>query len=199
SREAASLGFDAQGARSRVDAQVAALDVQRASAGEERIQRDLQFHAAIVAPVTGTISTVLVEPGQMVTAGTVLATLIPAGSALEAHLYAPSRSIGFVHEGEEVLLRYLAYPHQKFGMHAARIVTVSRNPMLPGELGFTPVDGTREPVYRIKAALDAQAIRAYGRLEPLQPGMQVEADVLLDRRRLVEWIFEPLLGLAGRT
>jgi membrane fusion protein len=129
----------------------------------------------------------------------VLATLIPAGSSLEAHLYAPSRSIGFVHEGEEVLLRYLAYPHQKFGMHPARIIAVSRNPMLPGELGFTPVDGTREPVYRIKAALGAQSIRAYGRFEPLQPGMQVEADVLLDRRRLVEWIFEPLLGLAGRT
>jgi membrane fusion protein len=29
--------------------------------------------------------------------------------------------------------------------------------------------------------------------------MQVEADVLLDRRRLIEWIFEPLLSLAGRA
>ncbi|HXF77768.1 MAG TPA: HlyD family efflux transporter periplasmic adaptor subunit [Usitatibacter sp.] len=198
-REGASVAFEAEGARLRASAQVAAFDLQRAVVGQERIERDLQFHAAIVAPAAGTIATVLVEPGQMVTAGTVLATLIPAGSALEAHLYAPSRSIGFVHEGEEVLLRYLAYPHQKFGMHPARIVAVSRNPMLPGELGFTPVDGTREPVYRIKAALDAQSIRAYGRFEALQPGMQVEADVLLDRRRLVEWIFEPLLGLAGRT
>jgi len=199
SREATSVAFEAESARSRADAQVAALDVQRASIGEDRIGRDLQFHAAIVAPVAGTISTMLVEPGQTVIPGAVLATLIPAGSALEAHLYAPSRSIGFVHEGEEVLLRYLAYPHQKFGMHPARIVAVSRNPMLPGELGFAPADGSREPVYRIKAALGAQAIRAYGRFEPLQPGMQVEADVLLDRRRLVEWIFEPLLGLAGRT
>lgn len=198
-REAAGVAFEAQGARSRASAQVAALDLQRAALDQERIERDLQFHAAIVAPAAGTVATVVVEPGQMVTAGTVLATLIPAGSALEAHLYAPSRSIGFVHEGEEVLLRYLAYPHQKFGMHAARIVAISRNPMLPGELGFTPVDGTREPVYRIKAALEAQSIPAYGRFEPLQPGMQVEADVLLDRRRLIEWIFEPLLGLAGRT
>lgn len=198
-REAAAIAFEAQGARLRASEQLAAFDLQRAALGQERLERDLQFHAAIVAPAAGTIATVLVEPGQMVTPGTVLATLIPAGSALEAHLYAPSRSIGFVHEGEEVLLRYLAYPHQKFGMHPARIVAVSRNPMLPGELGFTPVDGTREPVYRIKAALGAQSIRAYGRFEPLQPGMQVEADVLLDRRRLVEWIFEPLLGLAGRT
>jgi membrane fusion protein len=199
SREALSLQLEAESSRARARAQVAALDLQRAAIGQERIERDLQYHAAIVAPAAGTVATVLVEPGQMVTSGTALATLIPAGSALEAHLFAPSRSIGFVHEGEEVLLRYLAYPHQKFGVHSARIVAVSRNPMLPGELGFTPVDGTREPVYRIKATLDAQSIRAYGRIEPLQPGMQVEADVMLDRRRLIEWIFEPILGLAGRT
>jgi membrane fusion protein len=135
----------------------------------------------------------------MVTAGTPLATIIPSDATLEGHLYSPSRSIGFVHEGQQVLLRYLAYPHQKFGMHRASVTAVSRNPMPPGELGFTPIDGSREPVYRIKVALEAQAIRAYGRLEPLQPGMQVEADILLDRRRLVEWVFEPLLSLAGRT
>jgi len=152
-----------------------------------------------VAPAAGIVTTVLVEPGQMVTPGTPLATIIPAHSILEAHLYSPSRSIGFVRAGQEVLLRYLAYPHQKFGMYRASVTSVSRNPMTPAELGFTPPDGSREPVYRIRVALEGQAIRAYGRLEPLQPGMQLEADILLDRRRLIEWIFEPLLSLAGRT
>ena len=198
-RDSAALEFDAAGASARGRAQVAAIEMQRASLDQERIERESQFHAAIVAPAAGTVATVLVEPGQMVVAGTPLVAIVPSNATLEALLYAPSRSIGFVHEGEEVLLRYLAYPHQKFGMHRATIVAVSRNPMLPGELGFTPVDGTREPVYRIKAALDSQAINAYDRLEQLQPGMQFEADILLDRRRLIEWIFEPLLGLAGRT
>ena len=47
--------------------------------------------------------------------------------------------------------------------------------------------------------LPAQAIDAYGKPEPLKAGMQVEADILLDRRRLIEWIFEPLLSLSGRA
>ena len=198
-RELASIEFDMDGARSRAGGQLAAIDQQRASLDQERIERDLQYHAAIVAPAAGLVATVLVEPGQMVTTGTPLATLIPEHSTLEGHLYSPSRSIGFVRSGQDVLLRYLAYPHQKFGTHKASVISVSRNPMLPAELGFTPTDGSREPVYRIKVALEGQAIRAYGQLEPLQPGMQVEADILLDRRRLIEWIFEPLLGLAGRT
>jgi membrane fusion protein len=198
-REQAANALDANLAKARTQAQLAALDAQSASAEQENVERGLQYRAAIVAPADGTVATVLVERGQMVTAGTPLLAILPADSALEAHLYAPSRSIGFVHAGQPVLLRYLAYPHQKFGMHRANVVAVSRNPMAPTELGFTPPDGSREPLYRIKAKLDAQAVSAYDRLEPLQPGMQIEADILLDRRRLIEWIFEPLLGLAGRA
>ena len=198
-RERGAIEFDGDMSLARARAQLAAIDVQNASTEQEGLERELQYRAAIVAPSAGTIATVLVERGQMVTPGTPLLALIPAGATLEAHLYAPSRAIGFVHTGQDVLLRYLAYPHQKFGQHRANVVAVSRNPMAPTDLGFTPPDGSREPVYRIKARIDAQAIAAYGRIEPLQPGMQIEADILLDRRRLIEWIFEPLLGLAGRA
>lgn len=191
--------FDADAARERAEAQLASIDTQRASVEQERLERELQYRPALVAPAAGTVAAVLVEPGQMVLAGATLATLIPRGSRLEAHLYSPSRSIGFVRAGQEVLLRYVAYPHQKFGTYRARVLAISRNPLPAAELGFVPPDGSREPLYRIKAALDSQSVLAYGRAQPLRAGMQVEADVLLDRRRLVEWIFEPLLSLAGRT
>ena len=198
-RERDAIARDAELARARSQSQLAALDAQSAATEQEGVERGLQYRAAIVAPSDAMIATVLVERGQMVTPGTPLLALIPADSTLEAHLFAPSRAIGFVRAGQDVLLRYLAYPHQKFGLHHASVTAVSRSPMSPADLGFTPADGSREPLYRIKARIDAQAIAAYGRLEPLQPGMQLEADILLDRRRLIEWIFEPLLGLAGRA
>lgn len=52
-------------------------------------------------------------------------------------------------------------------------------------------------MYRIAVTLDRQAVQAYGRDVPLQPGMQLDADILLDQRRLYEWVFEPLFTLAG--
>jgi membrane fusion protein len=198
-RELATLESEAAAALARSNAQLANIDQQRAALDQEQVERELQYRAAILAPATGVVASVLVEAGQMVVPGATLATILPEGAALEAHLFAPSRSIGFVRPGQEVLLRYLAYPHQKFGSQKARIMLVSRNPLAPGELGFAPGDGGREPLYRIKAQLASQSIAAYGRPEPLQAGMQVEADVLLDRRRLIEWIFEPLLSLAGRA
>jgi membrane fusion protein len=198
-RERASLSYEIATARARARAQVAAIDIQSAQLEQERIERELQHRIDIIAPAPGTIATVLVEPGQTVSAGTTLATIIPAGAPLEAQLFAPSRSIGFVRPGQQVQLRYPAYPHQKFGAHRGRIVSISRNAMPAAELGFTPVDGSREPLYRIKVALPAQSIEAYGHPESLKAGMQVEADILLDRRRLIEWIFEPLLSLSGRA
>ena len=42
-------------------------------------------------------------------------------------------------------------------------------------------------------------MQAYGQPQALSAGMQLDADVLLERRRLIEWIFEPLLGLASRV
>ncbi len=198
-REAEGTELEAQSAYSRAYAQVAAIDMQLASLAQERVERELQFRTTIASPAAGSIAAVLVEPGQAIMPGTTIATLIPSDSRLEAHLFAPSRSIGFVRAGQEVLLRYLAYPHQKFGGHMARVVAVTRNAIPPTDLGFVPVDGSREPLYRIKVELSAQSINAYGREEPLKAGMQVEADIRLDRRRLIEWIFEPLLSLAGRA
>ena len=198
-RELAALEHDRRTSDSRSQAQMAAVESQRASASQDRIERDLQYRAAIVAPAPGRIAALLVEPGQTVAPGMTLATIVPVGEPLEAHLFAPSRAIGFVQPGQEVALRYLAFPHQKFGSHRARVVAISRSPLPAADLGFVPPDGSREPLYRIKVALSAQAVSAYGRREPLQPGMQVEADLMLDRRRLVEWIFEPLLSLSGRV
>ena len=199
SRDADAADLEARSAYARAEAQVAAIDLQLAALEQERIERQLQYGATLTAPTSGVVANVLVEPGQAIMAGTTVATMMAADTRLEVHLFAPSRSIGFVRAGQDVLLRFLAYPHQKFGLHPARIIAVARNPMPPPDLGFAPPDGNRELLYRIKAELPEQTISAYGKREPLQAGMQVEADIHLDRRRLIEWIFEPVLSLAGRA
>ena len=161
------------------------------------------------APQAGVLANVLAEVGQTVGPTAALAGLLPAGAKLQAQLYAPSSAVGFLHAGQPVLLRYQAYPYQKFGHHPGTVVQVSTAPLQAGELASlalpTPatgavaaVGGVGEPLYRVTVALERQSIDAYGRAQPLVAGMQLDADVLLDRRRLVEWLFEPVLGLAGR-
>lgn len=52
------------------------------------------------------------------------------------------------------------------------------------------------PLYRVQVKLDRQFVLAYGKDEPVKPGMALQADVLMDRRSLLEWVFEPLYGMA---
>ncbi len=59
--------------------------------------------------------------------------------------------------------------------------------------------GQGEPFYRITVKLARQAITAYGKPEALKPGMLLEADVLGEKRRLIEWVFEPLYSLKGKV
>ena len=78
--------------------------------------------------------------------------------------------------------------------------SVSRTAISPGELppqlaGLTSLYGATEPVYRITVSLASQTITAYGQAVPLQPRMQLEANIALERRRLIEWVLEPLFTL----
>lgn len=149
------------------------------------------------------VTAIQAEPGGFLNSTVPLLSIVPAGATLEAQLYGPSRAIGFVRPGQQVLLRYQAYPYQKFGHYAGIVDTVSRTAINPAELppqlaGLTSLYGNTEPVYRITVSLASQTITAYGQAVPLQPGMQLEANIALERRRLIEWVLEPLFTLTGK-
>jgi membrane fusion protein len=169
----------------------------------------------ITAPQDGVVTTITYQPGQAVGTGQVLATLIPeqgtppgAAPELEVQLYAPSRTAGFVAPGQTVLLRYQAFPYQKFGLQKGVVTDVSKTPFAPNELpqnlastilsnaqqnllGFN----SNEALYRIRVRPEKQYIDVYGHPQVLKPGMTLEADVLQDSRKIWEWIAEPLLAM----
>ncbi|MFM8901518.1 MAG: HlyD family secretion protein [Burkholderiales bacterium] len=149
------------------------------------------------------------QVGQFVQAGQNLATLVPenapgdsaaATPALEAQLFAPSRTAGFVATGQPVYLRYAAYPYQKFGLYKGRITAISATPFAASELppNLAPQimaqAGSQEALYRINVQLEQQAVFAYGQNHPLKAGLTLDADVLQDRRRIWEWVLEPVLA-----
>jgi membrane fusion protein len=184
--------------------QVAQGELERdmAEIAQQQAENDSRRRIEIRAPQDGTVTGVVALPGQAVNASVALASLLPADARLQAHLFAPSSAVGFVKPEQAVLLRYQAFPYQKFGLQGGQVAQVSRSPLQASELAGVPLpksEGEAEPLYRITVTLDKQAVAAYGREQALAPGMQLEADVLLDRRRLIEWIFEPLLGLASRV
>ena len=177
----------------------AALQRDLAQLETERVQTQAQGALVISAPVSGVIATQLVKQGQSVQAGQPLMSLLPGDGTLEAELLVPSRAIGFIGPGDKVLLRYQSYPYQKFGHQQGKVASISRSALSSGELGALIGNAQGESFYRITVVLERQSVTAYGKAEALKPGMLLEADVLGEKRRLIEWVFEPLYSLQGKV
>lgn len=146
----------------------------------------------IQAPIAGRISTLQASVGQTANPQHLQVQILPADSALQAELLVPTRAIGFVEVGQEARILYDAFPYQHFGTYRGRITTVSQT-MLMGSDVSTPVE-IKEPFYKVTVALDRPDIDAYGESIPLQPDMLLRADIILERRSLMDWLLNPLLG-----
>jgi membrane fusion protein len=180
----------------RARQQIDQLMREKGELQQSLVQEETRRETVIRAPIAGTVTNIAVSRGASLAADTPLATVLPAGSGLQAQLLVPTRAVGFVQPGNAVVLRYEAFPFQRFGQYHGKVHNVSRTVWSPGEK-VGPMTA-REPVYRIDVELDRQTVAAGGQELALRPGMLVNADILLEKRTVFEWIFEPVLELRGR-
>jgi membrane fusion protein len=174
--------------RSATQRDVAALDQQLTEYESRRT-------FVVTAPADGIATTVLAATGQTATPAQPLMSLLPAGAVLQAYLFVPSQSVGFIAPGQDVAIQYQAFPYQRFGSYTGRVEEISRSLILPGEANLSiPLSS---PAYRVVVDLDSQFVTAYGRQFALQAGMQLDANISLDRHRLYQWALDPLYSLKG--
>lgn len=206
-RELLSLDRQQSDARREADALRTRQAIQRGEleravlqAGQEYTEVEARRRVVVRAPADGQVTLMRAQVGQSVAASRALAHLVPGSSALVARLYAPSRAVGFVRQGQPVLLRYDAFPYQKFGQQSARVLSVSGAAATAAELDEVAIvpEWANEPLFAITVALPPAAQSDVGVPLALQAGMRVEADVLHESRRLIEWILEPLYAVKAR-
>lgn len=189
--------FDLQAASDRGELRQQIIDIER-QISEGEAKREI----TVTAPRAGRVTGVISQVGQTVVAGTPLLTILPDATPIEAQLLAPSSAIGFVRAGDRVLLRYEAFPYQRFGQFPGTVTLISRATLRPEEVEQLLTSGLDDrqvrSVYRITVRPDQDYVRAYGKKEPLQVGMQLEAHILAETRPLYQWVLDPLYSLRGR-
>lgn len=217
-RDLQTVRADRDTLQTQVRTSLAQLDRSLAALGQEATEADSRNGLTITAPQAGQVSALTLGPGQPVQAGQTLLSLVPTAAAasagsggsmaehpatLQAQLFAPSRTAGFVRPGQEVWLRYAAFPYQKFGMARGEVLAVSRSPIAPQDLptgqgqALLSAAQANEPMYRITVRLPAQSVTTYGRPTALAAGMGLDAAVRQDSRKVWEWMLEPALAALG--
>jgi membrane fusion protein len=180
----------------KVQTQIDQVKRQISELQQGSVQEDAKRENVIRAPITGVLTNIAANRGEAVADEAPLAVVVPKGSGLHAQLLVPTRAIGFVQRGQGVVLRYDAFPFQRFGQYGGKVERVSETVWSPGEkVGPMTV---REPVYRVDVRLDSQYVATGDQKLSLRPGMAVNADILQEKRKVWEWVFEPILSLKGR-
>lgn len=172
-----------------------ALEKEKNALDRERISVQKDRHYSVRAPVDGVISSVLYKVGQTVGPAKPLLQLLPDNAELVAELYVPVKQSGFLNKNNPLMLRYDAFPYERFGSYKAVIESISRSILLDDEDDKPVVVG--QPYYKVLARLGSPYVRLYGRNKRLRHGMTVSAVLTGQKRTLWQWAFDPVYRVYG--
>jgi len=122
----------------------------------------------VVAPFTGTVATRTAEPGEVVTAGTTIVTLV---NLAEVYLraFVPGGQIGRVRVGQRARVYLDSAPREPIDAQLTRV---------DPEASFTP-ENTYFREDRVKQVVGVK-LRLHGAVGFAKPGMPADGEILVD-------------------
>lgn len=174
-------------------AEAAGVLSQRTELTQQLAQVEAAQGYTLTAPIAGMVTALTARLGQPAEPGRPLMTVMPNGGRKRVELYVPTSAAGFLSRGQEVRLSVDAFPYQRFGTVPARIAEIATT-----VIGRPGPNGAMVPVYLVTADLEEDSVRAFGRRQPLLPGMALTARIVTQKQSLFEWLFEPLFAVGRR-
>ncbi|HXT81150.1 MAG TPA: HlyD family type I secretion periplasmic adaptor subunit [Acetobacteraceae bacterium] len=170
-------------------------------------------HMVLTAPVDGAVQGLAVtNPGQVVTTSQEVMRLVPLGGALSIQAYIGNDDIGFVHPGQTAAVKLDAFPFTRYGVLEAEVTDVAYD-AIPADAANASVADATSPsertgeapsakpmtdlVFEARLQPKALAMNVNGRDVPLSPGMTVTVEIKTGSRRILEYLFSPLVEVAG--
>lgn len=172
--------------------QVALLKEQRLDVLKKIADNNVNRSSLVLAAHDGVVLSVDAKEGSFVNEGSGIVTVSQGSSDLIAELLVSDRALGFINIGNEVSIRYLAYPYQKFGKFTAKIKSIASLPSRDIAPSKNAIPGAS--YYKVKASIRNQFVVVGNEKIPLRAGYTFDADILTIRRTLLEWILEPFSG-----
>ena len=138
----------------------------------------------LTAPVDGTVQQLAVHTaGGVVTEAQVLLVLVPDEAEVTAEVVLENKDIGFVRAGQEAEIKLETFPYTRYGTVPATVKSVTADAVN---------DEKRGAIFPVTLVLGKGAIDVDGKPVRLTPGMNVTAEVKTGRRRVIEYLFNPV-------
>jgi hemolysin D len=164
------------------------------------------------SPIDGVVQQLAVTTvGQVVSTGQALMTVVPAGSVREVEAMVQNGDIGFVSEGQDVVVKVDSFPFTRYGTLSGKVVKVSKEAVNMTEANaLSDTVGTSKPhgtppsytpqqnlVFPITIRLDTDEVRMANKTVPLQAGMSVTAEIRTGDRRVIDFFMSPVTEIVS--
>jgi hemolysin D len=169
-------------------------------------------HLTLKAPIAGTVqASALTTIGQVVSSGQEVMRIVPEDAGLEIEVYVLNKDIGFVEPGQQAVVKIESFPFTQYGTIAAHVTRVARDSIPEPEANqnegdparaanssaFAGAQRTQNLVFPVTLEPEAATIGIDGRPVPLTPGMAATVEIKTGSRRILEFVFSPLLQITG--
>jgi hemolysin D len=171
-------------------------------------------HLTLRAPIAGRVqSSIITNIGQVVTSGQEIMRVVPEDSSLEIEAYVLNRDIGFVSVGQEAVVKVESFPFVRYGAIHAHVARIAKDAIpepdaaaiegdparVSNASGFAGAERTQNLVFPIVLKPDAATIAVDGVDEPLSSGMAVTVELKTGARRMLEYLFAPLVEVTSKA
>ncbi|MCP4301577.1 MAG: HlyD family efflux transporter periplasmic adaptor subunit [Gammaproteobacteria bacterium] len=189
-RERERLSAKAKSLPIETERSISSLMSQRSQLQQQITRHESERHVVLKSPIAGKLASIEVHRGGAVASNQLLATVLPENLAMVAEVYVPSSAIGFIRPGQRVRIKYDAFPQQQFGTFAGEVDQISDFILMPSEVPQTFF--LREATFKVQISIDRDPIDLQAGSLPLRPGMLLAAEIILENRRLLDWLLEPI-------
>ena len=209
-RDKAFSNFVAENSQKLAEAQKQADDWREKLAKAQLKSERMYLKSPIDGVVYGLSVTTI---GQVAGSGEELMRIVPEDAALEIECYLANKDVGFVKAGQTAVVKIESFPFTRYGTLPATVTRVASDAIpepdasqmegngarTPKERSFAGAQRTQNLVFPVTLAPARNAMTVDGQTVPLTPGMAVNVEIATGRRRILEYVFSPLVETTSES
>ncbi len=147
---------------------------------KDRVQRTL-----VRSPVRGRINRLLVNTiGGVIQPGMDLVEIVPLDDSLLVEARIRPRDIGFLHPGQEAIVKFTAYDFAMYGGLKAHLEYISADSI---------TDEQGNPFYHVRVRTKENYLRSAKGDLAIIPGMLADIDIQTGKKTVLEYLLKPVL------
>lgn len=150
------------------------------------------------APVSGTINEVAITTiGEVAEPGEPLITIVPDGDELIVEAFLMNKDIGFVQEGQEVIIKFEAYSFMRYGYLVGEVEHVSPDAVIDQNRGLVfparvKITGSEFRLERLGSARTAGVSKLESYEQLISPGLSASVEIKTGKRSVMSYLLSPV-------